>query len=210
MSSETYAKGLDADGDEWRLDLETVEDEASILFLYTPTPMPLTGQAALELARWLQAGAQGLGCVVCTKCGPCDECSEEHREDYHRFAKGYDDHELIPVSRRTQPADLAEVKKTIGPAGLAAFGALARGLKSAISPDEWTKTLRGWVTPQANRAMETGMGKAAIKHRAVAFSPDEIGELAEAFKKNPTPFGLGELLYAVLDVSGTVQGDTLA
>ncbi|MEE8309096.1 MAG: hypothetical protein V3R34_01735 [Hyphomicrobium sp.] len=128
------------------------------------------------------------------------------RREARRAAR---DAKLASLSKK----DIANVAKavkqprpaTVRAAGLTAM-TLVGSLAHAFNRKDWSKTLERWQTKEGEHNLDVGLASTS-KPRPVAHDPDEILKLAKKLQKKPTPYAVGALLGAVLDVAATIQGD---
>ncbi len=114
---------------------------------------------------------------------------------------------------RLSPKDLLPVEK---PKGRARTGAERAGAYAALTllsslaksreRSEWSKVLEFWQSKQGRHNLDVGLASTSLP-RHVAHDPDEILELAQKLHRKPTPYAVGALLGAVLDVAATIEGD---
>jgi len=166
--------------------------------------------------------------------GQCDELAlavysenpilELDLEGAEQFYNAFSD-EFLKLKARTRSArrkarlasfskkDIAKIEKAVKqprPATVRAAAlttmTLVSSLAHAFDRKDWSKTLERWQTKEGEHNLDVGVASTS-KPRPVAHDPDEILELAKKLQKKPTPYAVGALLGAVLDVAATIQGD---
>jgi len=163
--------------------------------------------------------------------GQCDELAlavysenpilELDLEGAEQFYNAFSD-EFLKLETRTRSArleariaslsnkDITKAVKQPRPATVRAAVLTAMTLVSSLAPafdrKDWSKTLERWQTKEGEHNLDVGVASTS-KPRSVAHDPDEILELAKKLQKKPTPYAVGALLGAVLDVAATIQGD---
>ena len=200
---EQFAAGEDADGADWKLDLEQLPEDQwdggeARVCLYGVQPLYFDRSTGLEFVdELLNALAQLVGPA---------------RWMHHRPAQP----RIVVVEAMDDSEETAKtvehVKREINKGGTparAVAGVLGRSLLAAFAPrSPWARKLARWqkMGAESKRSMEIGMASMSTP-RPEAFSPRELVELAEHLEKNQSPYAVGRLLYAVLDVVATIEGD---
>ena len=216
MSQKRVTSGLLPDGESWELWLEDeddlpTEDRFGLVLYVASQVIDLEAQEAKELSEGLREGMMFL--ALARQLGrlptPSRLFPKDKPETPASVAKlsRHDQKKLKKAHVGPKAMERAAARASLGKRlGTAVVGLLADAALRSLDRDLWSETLEGWQTKNGKLELESGIAKSSGVVRPVAFNPDEILALAQKFKDNPTPFAIGELLGAVLDVTMTIEG----